>query len=243
MNYVLAGRTIGAVLARSQGAAFSPLSLSPALWLDASQLTGLSDGAAIATWTDASGNGRNATQASATKRPLYKTGIIGGKPVVRFDSDDFLSLSVSLASGSWSFFAVHSGPAIGSNGRYLLDAQTGRLIIAVRQATTANDPDIGWFDGNSRDIAVGTTGWQINDWILASGGNGTVYRNGTSLGSAAYTAQAIGGAVAIGGRYDGTSGAINCDIAEIIIYASALNTANRQAVDAYLSAKYGISLA
>src|SRR3990167_5696375 len=46
------------------------------LWLDASQITGLNDGDAVASWTDLSGNGNHATQSTAAAKPTYKTNII-----------------------------------------------------------------------------------------------------------------------------------------------------------------------
>jgi hypothetical protein len=59
---------------------------------DSRFLSGFSDGSAVDTWTDLSSNSRNATQATSGSRPVYKTAIQGGNPVVRFDgSDDVLS--------------------------------------------------------------------------------------------------------------------------------------------------------
>ena len=67
------------------------------LVLDARRLTGLNDGDAVSTWSDVSGNGRNATGVG-TERPLYKTAIQGGQPVLRFDgSNDNLSLTATSA--------------------------------------------------------------------------------------------------------------------------------------------------
>jgi hypothetical protein len=67
------------------------------LVLDARRLTGLNDGGAVSTWSDASGNGWDATGTS-TSRPLYKTAIQGGQPVLRFDGlDDNLQITASGA--------------------------------------------------------------------------------------------------------------------------------------------------
>src|SRR5262245_19031906 len=79
---------------RSKGAGigFSP-SVLPGLkaWYDATTIAGLSDGSAVAQWNDISGNANHLTQATGSKQPLYKTGIVKGLPIVRFDGvDDFL---------------------------------------------------------------------------------------------------------------------------------------------------------
>ena len=89
-------------------AAFSPLSLSPHLWLDPSDLTTLwkdtsgtdpvtADGDAVARIDDKSGNGLNLTQATEGSRPLYKTS--GGFHWLEGDGDDdFLTVSSSPVS-------------------------------------------------------------------------------------------------------------------------------------------------
>src|SRR5262245_37132262 len=68
--------------------AFTPADVSGlVVWLRADAL-GLNDGDPVGTWTDGSGNGRDLTQATAAKKPTYKTNIVNGKPVVRFDGVD-----------------------------------------------------------------------------------------------------------------------------------------------------------
>lgn len=74
--------------------AFNPLSLSPALWLDASDGATLLDAGgaaadpdeAVATWNDKSGNSRHVAQSSAALRPLKIAAAYNGKSAVRFGS-------------------------------------------------------------------------------------------------------------------------------------------------------------
>ena len=53
------------------------------MWLDASSL-GLANGADVSSWTDLSGNANHATQATTANMPIFSTGIINGKPIIRF---------------------------------------------------------------------------------------------------------------------------------------------------------------
>ena len=62
-----------------------------ALWLDASQLTGLSDGAMLNTWNEMSGLGNHATR--TTGAPTYETNELNGQPVVRFPVGNGASFS------------------------------------------------------------------------------------------------------------------------------------------------------
>jgi hypothetical protein len=76
------------------------------LWLDAADATTLFDATtggslvaadgAVGRWEDRSGNNRHATQATSGNRPLRKTGVQGGRDVLRFDgSSDRLAISDS----------------------------------------------------------------------------------------------------------------------------------------------------
>ena len=57
-------------------------------WLRADAITGLNDGDPVSTWIPQV-YGNDAIQ-TGINRPLYKAGILNGKPVVRFDgTDDF----------------------------------------------------------------------------------------------------------------------------------------------------------
>jgi hypothetical protein len=73
-----------------------PVTAGVTLWLDASQLTGLTDGDPVATWTDMSGWDNNAAKSGGS--PTYKTGVLNGKPVVQFvkaNSDAFTTADLS----------------------------------------------------------------------------------------------------------------------------------------------------
>src|SRR6185295_5448090 len=54
------------------------------VWLKADAIVGLSDNDPVSTWSDGSGQSHDATGVTTT-RPLFKTGILAGKAVVRFD--------------------------------------------------------------------------------------------------------------------------------------------------------------
>jgi hypothetical protein len=75
---------------------FKPRSAGASLGFDARFISGLSNGAAVSTWSDLSANANNATQATGANQPVYTTNVSGGQPGVKFDgTNDF------LASGSY----------------------------------------------------------------------------------------------------------------------------------------------
>lgn len=68
------------------------------LWLDATRIA-QADSTAVATWSDQSGNGYDATQGSSAARPTFIASGLNGLPVVRFDgTDDRLSIPSSTAT-------------------------------------------------------------------------------------------------------------------------------------------------
>lgn len=87
------GRRRRGITITSTSSAFTPASVAGLkTWLKADSL-GLSDGAAVSTWADSSGNGNNAAQASGPLQPTFKTNIQNGLPVVRADGTDTLTIA------------------------------------------------------------------------------------------------------------------------------------------------------
>jgi hypothetical protein len=113
------------ILARKMmqtGGPFSPLSLSPALWLDASDAgtlwnatTGgslVAPGGHIARWEDKSGNARHATQGTSGQQPTRQTAVRNGRDVVRFDgTNDFLATVAFGGNQTWTRFVVFRSSA------------------------------------------------------------------------------------------------------------------------------------
>lgn len=233
--------------------AFSPASLSGlALWFAARLETGFNDDDAVATWTDRSGNGRNATQATGTKRPLYKTNIISGKPVLRFDStDDCLTVSAIDFTGTngLTLFVVTAN----------ITSATDRVIIESSASFSANAGSFICYRDTSNKVntnlrgnvgsslCVGTTNITsaatlisgVYDMSLAAASEAQLYINGVAegvhTGSTNNTANFGNYAINIGSRNNGASLPLGGDIAEIILYNRALTTTERQQVEAYLS--------
>lgn len=227
--------------------AFSPADLAGlAVWLKADAGTlqtaggaaASADGDPVGQWQDQSGNGWHFAQATAAKRGTLKLNIQNGRPVVRLDGvDDYLSsTAVSLASGSHAVFAALTPATNDGTTRPVLDTELGRLLFAMR---TVAGTHVGWFDGAYKDIAVVAAGFQVLGWTLTSGGNGEVWRDGVSLGTAAYTARAWGGETVIGAFIGGTTNFSACDIGEIIVVEGGVTAGERQQVEDYLRDRWG----
>jgi hypothetical protein len=239
------------------GTVFSPLSLSPALWLDAADQSTLyqertgasattlvaSDADPIGTWKDKSGNARHVTAPTDAARPTFKTGIQNGRSIARFDgTDDYLRITgLSAYSSPVSVSMVIIPTVPGSGSKTIFDGQgvnqhslliSSGLVWNVRTQNSGTNENVSSY--------VSTTPYIVT-WILNGTGNSTFSRNGTStslsqnhlVSSTGYT---------IGARADGSVPAA-CDIGEVIVYHVQLSTSQRQQVERYLGNKWGISVA
>ena len=225
------------------------------LWLDATQITGLSDGATVASWPDKSGNGYNATQETGANKPLYKTNVLNGKPVLRFDgTDDYLSCGdvLDLGSNSMTLFVVwktntlsatqgvvgksYYGDKSGRYGVYLDLTLTGMSFMAQLKGTPAVSTR-DWCYYSFSNSSYLTSCQKIDNTAYANTG----YENGVQKCSASI-GSAYGGADTtdsyLVGCYQGPHQFLNGDIAEVLQYNSALSDTDRQKVEAYLNWKW-----
>jgi hypothetical protein len=198
----------------------------------------LADGDPVSSWADSSANGNNATQTGST-RPIYKTAILNGKPILRFTSAGSKSLNLTspiVSAVPWTIFCVTkqsaSGVAVGCIGSATATSAFGPLqntdgkVYVADQVTIQNgtNPAQAVFHVISANISG--TGPFI-DGVLASGLTNSAFVNSVNF-------TVLG--MANGGFSDG-------DIAEIIIYNTTLSGTNRANIEKYLGTKYAITVA
>jgi len=93
-------------------AAWSPLALSPLIWLDATQL-GLANNDPVAEFTDLSGNGNHFVQGTTPNKPTFKASGINGLASVEGDGvDDTMTLAGVGSQAAWSAFIVLKQTAV-----------------------------------------------------------------------------------------------------------------------------------
>jgi hypothetical protein len=216
-----------------------PVTAGVTVWLDASQLTGLIDGDPVAIWTDMSGWDNNATKSAGS--PTYKTGVLNGKPVIRFvktngDAFTTANLSSQFPSAATVFIVATINPGTAAYS----------LVCS-----SAGNPTDEWFrySGNGLSYPGTFRSSRIDNYcampdsgshIFAISSSATAWEmwiDGTGQGGAggAYSA---GGTHVIGSGSNG--GTLDGDIAEIIEFNRALNPTEMAAMSAYLSTKYGL---
>ena len=224
----------------STASAFSPLDLSPALWLDASDETTLSGpgGGAISTWSDKSGNGNNFTQNTSAYQPTSGTRTINGLNTLDFDADLLENSPVTLSGAQPITVFVVAEPDADQYGRLLRAAgntaelstaylTSGRMIesagtslISSGSDYSSGTPYISRFTFDSTSSSI-----HLNGISVASGDAGTTdLDNRTTMRFGAYEA--------------GTQH-FNGKIGEVIVCADGALTAQQiAATEQYLTEKW-----
>ena len=208
-----------------------------ALWLDASQLTGLSDGQQVGTWTDMSASTNHAARqnGSSSGYPKYVASGPNSKPVIRFNSGNSNTgdyFKFTRISNIRSVFWVLKENAGASDGHFLLGDDNNYDFH--RQSANGHIWDSSNANSNVRNGVTKLMGSPID---------GTT----TSLPAGQFQLVSLvtsGDVRANQITQDRTyHGSWQGDIAEILIYTTPL-TANQEAiVGSYLSAKYGLTTA
>ena len=245
-------------------AGFSPKDVGGLkLWLAADRLTHLIDGDPVGSWIDASGNGNDVTQATATNKPTFKTGILNGKPVVRFDGGVWLSGGDILDFDyldKFTLFVVQKNTA-GVGDQSLIGKFDSASPFQGWELTYVADTKIAaglvsdWATNNALWLEYNTTLTSNHIVTMRYNGNATpgtgdlgLWRDGIALALSAtvkngLTATSVNAIpFTIGARNNGAANKITGDIAEIIIYNRALADAVSSQVLRYLGSKWGISV-
>lgn len=226
------------------------------LWLRADDLS-LSDGAAVSSWSDVSGNSLTANSSGVpAEEPTFNTNIVNGFPSISFDGGDFLNLgnvaSLNLTPGTdnWSFFIVFNVTGATPQGTFFSKATSAnrhyQYTIDDNAGTSRFTAFIG---GNSTTGSVVAT----NDWFVSSSTNDATQKDSWTNESSNFSAAGVGTTteatadVLIGARRDsgpstGTGFLLTGSIAEIAMFDAEVNTAQRIITTNYLAAKYDITL-
>jgi hypothetical protein len=220
------------------GNSFDPRSLSPALWLSD---TGSNPGQ----WDDISGNNRHATQATPENRPEIVENVQNGRQVRRFDGVNDLMLidmSASFSQPVTIFCVVKNNinPA-NINGRIIhssssIDSETN-LFLPI--ALNVGGSHI-WNFGTDTTTAVSFGSNMQILCVNANGASSSTIRNGVSIFTGNPGLNALARYVSIGGRYHDGLRNFNGDIAEILVFPTALSTSDRKSVENYLAKKWGL---
>ena len=219
-----------------EAAAFSPLDLSPALWLDASDTSTITEvGGAVSQWDDKSGNGNDVAQGTAALQPTTGTRTINGLNVLDFDGSDQLLVNGSTLSQPNTIFLVASFDAGGGASPYAISS-SGTNSTVFSLLTTSS---IRIFAGSNL-VSSETCSFapQIYGAII-NGASSVIRVDGVATSGDAGSASLT--LLSIGSSYNNLQD-LNGAIAEVIIVDGTLTAGQITATESYLADKWGITL-
>ena len=224
---------------------FKPKSVAATAAFDARYISGLSDGNAVSTWSDISGNATDATQSTANSQPLYKTATLGGSPSVRFDgSDDHLLHSITNAT-TCSIVVVLSRLSSQSSYRGLCafgDSSTAGTMMLLRM-----DPPAQWGTFTTVNATatstIATSSPTIMTTIDNAGSGGSFFLKGVSDGtwtgnSAGQLQKHIGGAYLPAIPANQTS---NVDMGAVYLMSVAMTDSVRKRIERGLGYSFKVA--
>lgn len=193
----------------------------------------------VSKWLDQSGNGRNGSMPTSSRQPLLVTNALGGLPVIRFSGAQSLNLDVVAQPTTFSVFVV---------GKNNMPDNSFSMILGPGGNSPNNQ--LRWDDGtHALFIGLGNNLPQVTPAIgntkiyhelsaVYDGSTMTVYRDGGFISSTSFTTSGPWTLASVGSWF--STYFMQGDLAELIMYARPLSSAERTSVDAYLTGKYPI---
>lgn len=232
----------------SVGTAFNPLSIAGLkLWIDFSDITKLYTDSAGTTPVSNDGDpigrvvckatGNTFVQTVTASKPTYKTNILNGRAIARYDGGDRLSLA-SAAQNSLTYTMCSVGKTTNiANTQVILHNGDGNI----------NGYGL-WFYSSKRHVLYGglaflqdgtpTTNYEL--WTVTRGSIATmsVNANNVTITNSGATPNVPASMSYIGGSPSGSF--LSGDISELLMYDSNLTNDNLTLVTNYLNSKWGV---
>lgn len=227
-------------------------------WYDANQGITKDGSDLVSQWDDLSGNGYHMTQGTGSKQPLWKAPSAGinDNCAVLFDNTDDILNNVALGtlfSGTdlpISVFAVVKRTGTADGDAYFSIGNTtggnlgcyyfagyvgggaGWRITKIDDAVTTDADAGGTPETTTRVMSMVHTGTTASIW---ADGSNLVNGATNNVGTVTTNNASIGGLIEGGGAAVIPFGGYIC---EIIVFNTAVGTTDRQAIEAYLTAKW-----
>lgn len=218
---------------RFGAAAFTPLSLSPFMWYDASDAATITIATGVSQWDDKSGNARHLTQGTGANQPAY-SGTQNGLNVVTFDgSNDFLATGNLTVAQPMTVFTVAKLTTNGGQGQ--ITGASGTAPVVYKRITTHV-----WaaYAGTARESATANDLAVHQMTTVFDGVSSSIRLDGSSIASGTTGTNGYSAAPMIVGANPGGTNPMTGFIAEIVVCAAALSTTDRDACEAYLKARW-----
>lgn len=221
------------------------------IWISADSIKGAKDGSKVSQWNDKSDNKLNLKVAAGKSEPKYVAKGTGGASVVRFNGDSHLETELFkggtiLNESQATVFAVYSQADSGKIAELFGwgDCVKTRFLLHTTGGGNYNfhmgDPEL--FSVNANAPVAENTLHIVT--LFRDNANGLIEVNGLPVGNLtngkSMLSNGIENKFQVGNSACGHG--FKGDLAELIIYGTALNENSRQGITKHLAEKYKIEL-
>lgn len=192
----------------------------------------MSDGDSIEVWDDISGEGNNAMQTEEVNQPIYKTNVLNGKSVVRFDGSNtrLKTNTFTELPQPMTVFIVWETYADGT--RFAFDGPTR---LSLFQGTQGGE-NIVFHAGNVISYDRSLPFNALINTVIFNGSESKIWENGENKTSGDAGDSGLE-RLLIGSRH-GKTHHLDGDVAEILIFNSELSESEREEIEQYLDIKW-----
>ncbi len=237
---------INAIGTGAQSAASNVVTPAASSFSDPESITGLvawyraddialADNAAVASWSDKTINAHTLTDLGAAgSDPTYKTAILNGHAIARFGASSGKGLSTGTFTLSQAFtvFIIGSTTLPGSN-QVFFDGRTANVTL-IRALFGNMDMNAG------SEITGPATDTSFHCIVSVFNGATSKIRQDGGAGVGGNAGSANAGGITIGANFS-LAQSLNGDIAEVLVYDTALSLTDINNLGDYLATFYGLS--
>lgn len=233
------------VQATVDNGAVIPVTTDLLAYYPAQGLLGYANADAVASWTDYSGNNLHLVQVGTSQQPSYRTNIINGLPVVRFDGSADYMTSTLTGIGAARTIAVVFQKRSAADGNYKVLFgwnASGAIGVYTNTGVIASGYIYNVGPGNAPQSLGGTpTDATLIVQNYASAASLSNYTDNVQTPVAAFDPNDLYSVdTFVVGDYTPGGFPGDYDIAELCIWNASLSGGDMAAVTAWLQAKYGI---
>lgn len=199
----------------------------------------------IVTWYDQSGNSRNSAQATTTKQPSIIPSAANSKPSISFDgADDELTVSTFAITTPFSLMLAYKMKGLTDYAGPIGFRATGTAGFQIASALpTSWTPNLIVYNGTSEVLSKAYSSaislpasYTIDSWLSSP----EYRRNGTNSSLVAGSGGYPQPQYRIGRGYSALSYA-NVEIADVVLFSSALAVSDHNSIGVNMATRYGLS--
>jgi hypothetical protein len=228
----------------SAAAATPPVTAGLQLWFEADTET-TADGAAVTTWTDKSGFGRNLT-AAAGGEPIMRRNAVNGRAAIEFNGTTSLlktyNSTFTIAQPDTFFIVYRAADPNNGTRAFVFDSTNSNVRQVLGRPSLGAERMYANIDMDSPGVTYPFAGYDLWSGTF-NGTSSTMYRDGSLMLTGNAGGSSLSG-FTVGGLSAGSIYGYDMShsyVAEILVYAGSMTSAQMASMTDWLNQKYAFN--